>query len=89
MVGSSWRSEPAAALRGFAKSRSSASPWRRFSSSNDASDMNTSPRTSSTFGGFLSFSFSGTSAIVRTFAVTSSPVSPLPRVAARTNTPSS
>ena len=43
---------PAAALRGFANSRSPASPWRRFSSSNDASGMNTSPRTSSRAGRF-------------------------------------
>ena len=48
--GSFWRRLPAAALRGLANSRSPASPCRRFSSSNDASGMNTSPRTSSAHG---------------------------------------
>ena len=50
MPGSFWRRLPAAELRGLAKRRSPASSWRRFSSSNAASGMYTSPRTSSRVG---------------------------------------
>ena len=61
-----WRRLPAAALRGFANRRSPASPWRRFSSSNEASGMNTSPRTSSSAGtAFVPFMRFGIAAIVR------------------------
>ena len=41
--GSFWRRLPAAALRAFVNSRSSAAAWRLFNASNAASGMNTSP----------------------------------------------
>ncbi len=47
---SSRRSEPAAELRGFAKSGSPASSRAAFSRAKDAFDMYTSPRTSSSRG---------------------------------------
>ncbi len=39
MVGSFWRSAPAAELRGLTKSRSPASAWRLFIASNSATGM--------------------------------------------------
>ena len=50
------------------------------------SDMYTSPRTSSRLG--ASWMRSGIAPIVRRLWVTSSPISPLPRVAPRSSTPS-
>ena len=51
MRASFWRRLPAAALRGFGeRAGRRPSPWRWFSSSNAASGMNTSPRTSSSVG---------------------------------------
>jgi hypothetical protein len=88
MRGSFWRRLPAAALRGFAKRRSPASPCRSFSASNAVRGMNTSPRASKRAGMPLPWSRRGIVAIVPTFAVTSSPVTPSPRVAARTSRPS-
>ena len=84
-----WRRLPAAALRAFVKRRSPAAACRRLSSSNAASGMNTSPRTSSCAGMRLPFSRSGTAVIVRRFSVTFSPVRPSPRVAPIVNRPSS
>jgi hypothetical protein len=49
--------------------------------------MNTSPRTSIRSGTSLPESRSGMLRIVRTFAVTSSPTTPSPRVAARVKRP--
>ena len=54
-----------------------------------ASGMKASPRTSTHSGGLSSWSRNGTAPIVRTLAVISSPRSPSPRVAARTNSPCS
>ena len=59
---------------------------RSLSASKSSRRMKTSPRTSST-GAVTPFSRFGTAAIVRTVCVTSSPVSPSPRVAACTSTP--
>ncbi len=86
---SSWRRLPAAALRGLANSRCSASRWRWFRRAKSRLNISTSPRTSSTAGTFLPFSFSGIERMVRTFSVTSSPVVPSPRVAACTKRPCS
>ena len=55
------------------------------SASNAARRMKISPRTASVCG---ASSRSGTVRMVRTFPVTSLPVRPLPRVAARSSTPS-
>ena len=88
MRASFWRRLPAAALRAFVKSRSPAAPCRRLSSSNAASGMNTSPRTSSSDGTRLPNSRAGAAAIVRRFSVTSSPVRPSPRVAPTEKRPS-
>ena len=54
------RSEPAAALRGLANTRCSASRSRSFSSSNALTGRKTSPRTSITAGGSSPTSFRGT-----------------------------
>ena len=59
---------------------------RSFSAAKSSSRMKTSPRTSRT-GAVTPFSRFGTAAIVRTVWVTSSPVSPSPRVAACTSWP--
>ena len=85
--GSFCRSEPAAALRGLANGGLPASVSATFSSPNPATGKNTSPRTSSVSGQPLPFSRDGTLAIVRMLGVTSSPVTPSPRVAARTSAP--
>ena len=89
--GSSWRSDPAAPLRGFASGRPPVSRMRALYASKPARGMYTSPRTSRTAGipACPVRSFSGISPIVRRFAVTSSPVAPSPRVAPRANTPCS
>ena len=88
MEASFWRSDPAAELRGLTKRRWPASSCRRFSSSNAATGMYTSPRTSSTSGAPAARRL-GTTAMVATFAVTSSPTWPSPRVAACTSRPRS
>ena len=80
---------PAAALRALVNNRSPASPWRRLSSSNAASGMKISPRTSSWSGTRFPFRRSGTASIVRRFSVTFSPVRPSPRVAPIVNRPPS
>ena len=85
--GSFCRSEPAAELRGLANGGLPASVSRSFSSWNAATGRNTSPRTSSSSGTSGPASRSGTAAIVRMLGVTSSPVTPSPRVAARTSAP--
>ena len=90
MLGSSWRTVPAAALRGLAnfdkpcRSRSSFIFWK------PGIGMSISPRTSKSAGmpAFFSFSFeieSGIERTVRTFSVTSSPTLPSPRVMPRSN----
>ena len=94
-AGSFWRSEPAAALRGFAKGARPSSSAAAFKASKLFFGMYTSPRSSSvsTPGAMAARASSrrrkGTSRTVRMFTVTSSPVVPSPRVAARTSTPSS
>ena len=85
--GSFWRSEPAAAFRGLAKSDLPASSSPSFNSANAASGKKTSPRTSISAGTFLPFNVWGKPLIVFTFSVTSSPVTPLPRVSALTSSP--
>jgi len=51
MAGSSWRTEPAAELRGLAKTFSPSASWRLFSRREICVGHVTSPRTSSTSGG--------------------------------------
>ena len=90
--GSFWRSDPAAALRGLAKTGRPASVIETLSRSNAAPGRNTSPRTSSRSGtgnSSVAVSRCGTESIVFTLGVTSSPVRPSPRVSARTSLPSS
>ncbi len=87
--GSFWRSEPAAALRGFAKARWSAAVSCSFRASNARTGRYISPRTSITSGGSSISSLAGTPRTVRTFAVMSSPMRPSPRVAAWTSRPRS
>ena len=86
IFGSSCRSEPAAALRGLAKRGFPACSCCAFSASNDARGMNTSPRTISRDG--APSSRIGMEWMVLRFSVTSSPMSPSPRVAPRAKTPS-
>ncbi|CNJ82392.1 Uncharacterised protein [Mycobacterium tuberculosis] len=87
IAASFWRSEPAAALRGFAKGFLPAAIIDSLSFSKSAEEMNTSPRISISSGWFLPLSCCGMLAMVRTLWVTSSPVVPSPRVAARTRVP--
>ena len=90
--GSFWRSDPAAALRGLAKTGLPASAIDSLSRSKAATGRNTSPRTSSSSGtGNSSVAVSrwGTVSTVLTLGVTSSPVVPSPRVSARTSRPCS
>ena len=92
MRGSFCRSDPAAALRGLANIGLPASDIDWLSRSNASPGRNTSPRTSSTAGTgnfFDAFSRCGIESIVFTLGVTSSPVTPSPRVSARTRRPSS
>ncbi len=84
--GSFCRRDPAAALRGFLKSFSPKSSCRWHSLSKSPSERNTSPRTS--IKGTGSVRRLGMLWIVRRFSVTSSPVTPSPRVEPRVNTPS-
>ncbi len=81
------RSDPAAALRGFANGALPASTNAALSSSKPATGKNTSPRTSSTAGGSPA-SRCGTPSMVATLGVTSSPTRPSPRVAATLSRPS-
>ena len=76
---------PLAALRGLAKRASPRASRRQFNSSQRLRERNTSPRTVRA-GGASAGSRSGMSAMVRAFSVTSSPVSPSPRVSASTST---
>ncbi len=78
-LGSSWRREPAAALRGLAKRASPFSSRWRLSLWKTFFGMKTSPRTMSR--GSLSGSVMGMDLMVRRFSVTSSPTRPSPRVA--------
>ncbi len=89
ILGSSWRNDPAAAFRGFAKVGSPARSRSALSSAKRDFERYTSPRTSMRFGHPLPASRSGMSRTVRRLAVTSSPSIPLPRVAPVTSTPSS
>ena len=92
ICGFSWRSEPAAALRGLGASFLSSAASRSLRRVKAESGKYTSPRTSSTAGGRFPSALrirSGIALIVRRFGVTSSPRSPSPRVAPRTKTPSS
>ena len=95
MRASFWRSEPAAALRGLAKGWRPSLTAAAFSSSKLFLGMYTSPRSSRppTPGAMAARASSrrrrGTSRTVRMFTVTSSPVVPSPRVAARASRPSS
>ena len=90
---SSWRSDPAAALRGFANGSPPCRTMMRFIVSKCFFWSSTSPRTSSRAGG-SSFSRPGTPRfapmrpMVRRFGVTSSPFTPSPRVEPETNAPS-
>ena len=91
MRGSSWRSVPAAALRGLAKGALPSSSSRSLTLSKSAMRRITSARSARKggTGASRSESRSGTAAMVRTLAVTPSPRTPSPRVAARVSTPSS
>jgi hypothetical protein len=92
MEESFWRSEPAAALRGFGAGALPCATSRSLNSRKPLRGMYTSPRTSTTGGGVSpsgSSIWSGIAEIVRRFGVTSSPWMPSPRVAPRTKTPSS
>ena len=88
-AGSFWRSEPDAELRGFAKTALPACTKPSFSLAKSSRLKNTSPRISTCSGQSLPESCCGTDLMVRTFAVTSSPVIPSPRVAADTKRPCS
>ncbi len=93
--GSFWRRLPAAALRGFANACLPFSTAAAFSASKLDFGMYTSPRSSTGASASRnppsapSRRRSGTSFTVRMFAVTSSPVVPSPRVAARIRRPPS
>jgi len=77
---------PAAVFLGFANSGSPASSCARFNRANAARGKYTSPRTSMRCAG-PSRKARGIARIARTFAVTSSPRLPSPRVAPRTSKP--
>ena len=93
MLGSSWRTDPAAALRGFMKVDSPRSTRRSLSASKAGTRKKTSPRATSRGGaggpsGWVGMR-SGSVRSVRRLGVTSSPMTPLPRVAPSVKTPSS
>ena len=77
-----WRRLPAAALRGLTNGRVPSASACSLSRAKLVTGMYTSPRTSSTSGTAAPARRFGTTAIVATFAVTSSPTRPSPRVAA-------
>ncbi len=83
------RSEPAAALRGFAKRDLPSASRSAFILSNASRERYTSPRTSNRSIPSTVLTCSGMEPIVLRFAVISSPLTPSPRVAPRINTPSS
>src|SRR3989440_93346 len=83
---SSWRRLPAAALSGFTNTFSPRSRACSFMRSKPASGMKISPRASSSAGASPR-SRCGTARMVRTLAVTSSPLTPSPRVAERSSKP--
>ena len=85
--GSFCRNDPAAPFRGFAKSCLPASSKDSLSSLNAWIGKKTSPRTSMSAGNESPFNWCGRFLMVFTFNVTSSPVTPLPRVKPRTRTP--
>ena len=87
--GSSCRSDPAAALRGFANRGSPDAARPLLMASNALAGRYTSPRTSRNAGGRAPRSRSGRLLIVLRLAVTSSPWKPSPRVAPRTKAPPS
>src|SRR5579859_6025392 len=82
-AGSFCRSDPAAVFRGLTNGGLPACACRSFSSLNATTGRNTSPLTSSVAGHPAPRRRAGAAAIVLTFAVTSSPVTPSPLVAAR------
>ena len=82
-------SDPAAAFRGFAKGGSPASRRSRFTASNPERGMKTSPRTSTVRRAYSPVSVRGIERMVLMFAVTSSPRTPSPRVAAVASAPRS
>ena len=86
-AGSSCLSEPAAALRGFAKGDSPRSSRSSLSDRNEDSGMNISPMASSSAGGSSTISRSGTAGMVRKLDVMSSPTSPSPLVAPCVSSP--
>ncbi len=87
--GSFCRNDPAAAFRGLANGALPSATRAAFSAANSSTAKKTSPRTSSTSGRSAPVSRSGITLIVLTFAVTSSPTRPSPRVAARISRPCS
>ncbi|CAB4590767.1 unannotated protein [freshwater metagenome] len=87
MRGSFCRSEPAAQLRGLANNCLPASSNSSFNWLKAATGRKTSPRISINDGIFFPASECGRPAMVFTFSVTSSPVTPLPRVSALVNWP--
>ncbi len=90
--GSFWRSDPAAALRGLAKTGLPASVIDALSRSKASVGRKTSPRTSTSAGtgnSSVPLSRCGIESMVLTLGVTSSPVLPSPRVSARVSRPCS
>ena len=91
--GSFCRSDPAAELRGLANGALPAATSDSLSASNASTGRNTSPRTSTHPPApgtpRTPSAGAGSTRIVRTLGVTSSPVRPSPRVSARTSRPSS
>ena len=85
--GSFCLSEPAAAFLGLANLGLPASSSKSFNSSKDLSGKKTSPLTSRRSGISLPVNSVGIDLIVLIFSVTSSPVTPLPRVSALVNLP--
>ena len=79
---------PAAALRAFTNNCSPSFSRCAFTRAKLANGMSISPRTSNTFGA-TPLRRSGTLRIILMLAVTSSPVTPSPRVSACVNTPAS
>ena len=84
MSGSNWRSEPAAALRGFANVGTPSRSRLSFNITKACLGMYISPRTSIDNG---SFNCLGMSLTYLMFLVTSSPMFPSPRVEACTSLP--
>ena len=85
-AGSSWRIVPAAELRGFMNVDSPASARRSLSAAKSAATC--TPRRAPPAAAARPSTRSGIEPIVRRLWVTSSPISPSPRVAPRSSTPS-